>query len=83
MCWTTSNTCRYHRTMRLLTAECWVCVAYSVQRTYNAQDVVRAVGEQAGIADLHITGFVRLQCGEGLEKKQANFAEEVAAAAGM
>ncbi len=47
------------------------------------QDVVKAFGQQEGIPDLHVTGFVRLQCGEGLERKESNFAEEVAAAAGL
>lgn len=52
-------------------------------QSHDTQDVVKAFGQQQGIPDLHVTGFVRLQCGEGLEKKETSFAEEVAAAAGL
>ena len=39
------------------------------------------VGEAAKEAGAAITGFVRLEVGEGIEKKEENFAEEVAKAA--
>ncbi|MBF9042099.1 elongation factor Ts [Rhodobacterales bacterium HKCCE4037] len=39
------------------------------------------VGEAAKEAGAEITGFVRLEVGEGIEKKEENFAEEVAKAA--
>ncbi len=38
------------------------------------------VGAAAKEAGVEITGFVRLEVGEGIEKKEENFAEEVAAA---
>jgi len=38
------------------------------------------VGAAASEAGVEITGFVRLEVGEGIEKKEENFAEEVAAA---
>ncbi|MEM9845295.1 MAG: translation elongation factor Ts [Pseudomonadota bacterium] len=39
------------------------------------------VGAAAGEAGAEITGFVRMEVGEGIEKKEENFAEEVAKAA--
>ena len=44
-------------------------------------DVVSAAAKEAGTA-IQLTGFVRFQLGEGIEKKQEDFAAEVAAAAG-
>jgi elongation factor Ts len=45
-------------------------------------DVVAAAGKEAG-APIALKGFVRFQLGEGIEKKQDDFAAEVAAAAGV
>jgi elongation factor Ts len=45
-------------------------------------DVVAAAGKDAG-APVALKGFVRFQLGEGIEKKQDDFAAEVAAAAGV
>jgi elongation factor Ts len=45
-------------------------------------EVVAAVGKEAG-APIELKGFVRFQLGEGIEKKQDDFAAEVAAAAGV
>ncbi len=42
------------------------------------QVVADASRELSGQQQLHIAGFVRFQCGEGLEKEAASFAEEVA-----
>lgn len=39
------------------------------------------VGEAAKEAGIEITGFIRLAVGEGVEKKQEDFAAEVAKAA--
>ena len=47
----------------------------------KVEDVVAAAGKQAG-ATITISAFVRFQLGEGIEKKQEDFAAEVAAAAG-
>jgi elongation factor Ts len=43
-------------------------------------DVVVAAGKDAG-ASIDLIGFIRFQLGEGIEKKQEDFAAEVAAAA--
>ena len=47
----------------------------------KVEDVVAAAGKQAG-ATITISAFVRFQLGEGIEKKESDFAAEVAAAAG-
>src|SRR5690348_5004039 len=44
-------------------------------------DVVAAASKDAGTT-ITLTGFVRFQLGEGIEKQQSDFAAEVAAAAG-
>jgi elongation factor Ts len=44
-------------------------------------DVLASTGKEAG-SDIQIAAFVRFQLGEGIEKKQDDFAAEVAAAAG-
>jgi elongation factor Ts len=44
-------------------------------------DVVAQAGKEAG-SPVTLAGFVRFQLGEGIEKKQEDFAAEVAAAAG-
>ncbi len=45
-------------------------------------DVVAAAGKDAG-AEIVLAGFKRFQLGEGIEKKESDFAAEVAAAAGQ
>jgi elongation factor Ts len=45
-------------------------------------DVVAAEAKKLG-ADVSISSFVRFQLGEGIEKKESDFAAEVAAAAGV
>jgi len=44
-------------------------------------EVVAAAAKDAG-TEIAIAGFVRFQLGEGIEKKESDFAAEVAAAAG-
>ncbi|HEX2804049.1 MAG TPA: translation elongation factor Ts [Sphingomicrobium sp.] len=44
-------------------------------------DVLASAGKEAG-SDIQLSAFVRFQLGEGIEKKQDDFAAEVAAAAG-
>jgi elongation factor Ts len=45
-------------------------------------EVVAAAGKDAG-ADIKLAAFVRFQIGEGIEKKESDFAAEVASAAGV
>jgi elongation factor Ts len=44
-------------------------------------EVISSAGKEAG-SDIKLAAFVRFQLGEGIEKKQEDFAAEVAAAAG-
>jgi elongation factor Ts len=44
-------------------------------------DVIAAAGKDAG-SPITLAGYVRFQLGEGIEKKESDFAAEVAAAAG-
>ncbi|NVJ99038.1 MAG: elongation factor Ts [Alphaproteobacteria bacterium] len=46
------------------------------------EDVIAKAAKDAGTA-IEMTGFVRMEMGEGLEKKEDDFAAEVAAAAGV
>ena len=48
----------------------------------KVEDVVAAAGKDAG-APIAINAFVRFQLGEGIEKKESDFAAEVAAASGV
>jgi elongation factor Ts len=48
----------------------------------KVSDVVAASAKALG-ADVKVKGFVRFQLGEGIEKKESDFAAEVAAAAGV
>ena len=45
-------------------------------------EVLAAAGKEAG-AGIELTSFVRFQLGEGIEKKESDFAAEVAAASGV
>ena len=47
----------------------------------SVKDCVAALGKELG-ADVTLKGYVRMQLGDGIEKKEENFAEEVAAVAG-
>ena len=47
----------------------------------KVEDVVAAAGKEAG-APITLKAYVRYQLGEGIEKKESDFAAEVAAAAG-
>ena len=48
----------------------------------KVEDVVAAAGKEAG-EPIAINAFVRFQLGEGIEKKESDFAAEVAAASGV
>ncbi|HYX47463.1 MAG TPA: elongation factor Ts, partial [Sphingomicrobium sp.] len=45
-------------------------------------DIIASAAKDAGTA-IQLTGFVRFQLGEGIEKQQSDFAAEVAAASGV
>ena len=48
----------------------------------SVAEVVAAAGKDVG-ATITLTGFIRFQLGEGIEKEESDFAAEVAAAAGV
>jgi elongation factor Ts len=48
----------------------------------KVEDVVAAEAKKVG-APIQVAGFVRFQLGEGIEKKESDFAAEVAAASGV
>ncbi|PSC75347.1 elongation factor Ts [Micractinium conductrix] len=56
---------------------CLLEQAYIMDGDLKVQDVLKQSGKQLG-ADLQLTGFVRVQVGEGLEAEQKDFAAEVA-----
>lgn len=56
--------------------------AFVIDGKTPVAEVIAAAGKEAG-ASITLTGFVRMQLGEGIEKKESDFAAEVAAAAGV
>ncbi len=48
----------------------------------RVEDVITAEAKRLG-ADIGLTSFVRFQLGEGIERKESDFAAEVAAASGV
>ena len=55
---------------------------FVIDNKTKVEDVVAAEAKKAG-ADIAIKDYVRFQLGEGIEKKESDFAAEVAAAAGQ
>ena len=54
---------------------------FVIDNKTKIEDVVAAEAKTAG-ADIALKDYVRFQLGEGIEKKESDFAAEVAAAAG-
>lgn len=57
---------------------CLIEQAYVIDPDQKVGKVVEALGKELG-ATVKLTGFARFQLGEGIEKKEDNFAAEVAA----
>jgi len=57
---------------------CLIEQAYVIDPDQKVGKVVEALGKEIG-AKVELTGYVRFQLGEGIEKKEDNFAAEVAA----
>jgi len=57
---------------------CLIEQAYVIDPDQKVGKVVEALGKELGVA-VKLTGFARFQLGEGIEKKEDNFAAEVAA----
>ena len=54
---------------------------FVIDNKTKVEDVVAAAGKEAG-APIALKAYARFQLGEGIEKKESDFAAEVAAAAG-
>ncbi len=65
--------------MQFYEDSCLLDQKYVLDETRKIGQVVSDTGKAIG-ADLHIQEFVRFQCGEGLEKEQNNFADDVSQA---
>lgn len=61
---------------------CLLEQVYVIDGESRVRKIVEAAAKDVG-APVAVTGFVRLQLGEGVEKKEDDFAAEVAAAAGV
>ena len=60
----------------------WLSEVTLLNQPYvKSEDGKTTVGKAAEAAGVTITGFVRLEVGEGIEKKEEDFAAEVAKAA--
>ncbi|MCM2266037.1 MAG: elongation factor Ts, partial [Desulfuromonadales bacterium] len=57
---------------------CLIEQAYVIDPDQKIGKVVEALGKELGAA-VKLSGFARFQLGEGIEKKEDNFAAEVAA----
>jgi elongation factor Ts len=55
---------------------------FVIDNKTKVEDVVAAHAKEVG-APIQVAGFVRFQLGEGIEKKESDFAAEVAAASGV
>lgn len=54
---------------------------FVIDNKTKIEDVVAGAAKDAG-SEISLKGYIRFQLGEGIEKKEENFAEEVAAAVG-
>mgnify|MGYP005725785269 CR=1 FL=1 len=54
--------------------------AFIMDTDKTVTEAIEAAGKEAG-AEIKLTGFARVQLGEGIEKEETDFAAEVAAAA--
>ena len=65
--------------MQFYEDNCLLEQRYVKDDSKKVSEVLKEVGKAMG-ADLEIRDFVRYQCGEGLDKEQSSFAEDVAQA---
>lgn len=61
---------------------CLVNQVFVIDGKATVEEAVNEAAKEAG-ASIEVAGFVRLELGEGVEKKEEDFAAEVAAAAGQ
>lgn len=69
------------RVTKLLGTRCLIEQPFVKDPSQSVDDVIKAKATELGDAELEVVRFTRYSLGEGIEKKETNFAEEVAAAA--
>ena len=69
------------RVTKLLGQRCLIEQPFVKDPSQSVDDVIKARATELGDTDVAVVRFTRYALGEGIEKKESNFAEEVAAAA--
>lgn len=69
------------RVSKLLGQRCLIEQPFVKDPSQSVDDVIKARATELGDSDVEVVRFTRYALGEGIEKKETNFAEEVAAAA--
>ncbi len=69
------------RVSKILGQRCLIEQPFVKDPSQSVDDVIKARATEAGDTGVAVVRFTRYVLGEGIEKKQTNFAEEVAAAA--
>lgn len=69
------------RVSKILGQRCLIEQPFVKDPSQSVDDVIKTRATQLGDTDVEVVRFTRYALGEGIEKKETNFAEEVAAAA--
>lgn len=69
------------RVSKILGQRCLIEQPFVKDPSQSVDDVIKARALELGDTDVEVVRFTRYALGEGIEKKESNFAEEVAAAA--
>jgi elongation factor Ts len=69
------------RVSKLMGQRCLIEQPFVKDPSQSVDDVIKARAAELGDTEVEVVRFTRYALGEGIEKKEANFAEEVAAAA--
>ncbi len=69
------------RVTKILGQRCLIEQPFVKDPSQSVDDIIKAKATELGDTDLAVVRFTRYALGEGIEKKETNFAEEVAAAA--
>lgn len=77
--WQHSCSCTIPLCLQFYEDNCLLEQRYVKDDSKKVSNVLKEAGKAIG-SDLEIQDFVRLQCGEGLDKEQSNFADDVAQA---
>jgi elongation factor Ts len=69
------------RVTKLMGQRCLIEQPFVKDPSQSVDDIIKARATELGDAEVSVVRFTRYALGEGIEKKETNFAEEVAAAA--